>query len=329
MKCLHPVKTLQGVFRCGKCLACKAQKVNEYIMRFNAEKDVSQSTFFLTLTYSNDHLPYFGVCKSELQRFIKRLKECFEFKYVCIAEYGGRFYRPHYHLNLFFKEKIDWWILFDKIKELWSEANMITGQLEQKGRIDLKEVRDNELNYIAKYHATSILSDGIFRIYDTPYYVNYLTKERIEKQGGRFQIAKGVFIDSESIKHFVKQTPVFRLSSHGVGESWLKSQEFKQTKLKGDYKIVNNKGQQCSIPRYYVRKMSEEDKVKNTCALIYYMLTRDDDKVDRRCKQLEKSGLIHEEAYQIALDEIGKVWYENYKQNVINRKSHGNENANF
>ena len=333
MKCLHPVHTKLGTFRCGKCLACKAQKVNEYIIRFNAETDVSASTFFLTLTYANDHLPPFGVSKTQVQRFLTRLKNVFlpntHFKYVAIAEYGGRYYRPHYHFNLWFDNHVDWWYLCDKIKELWSEPSVDWSTIELIGRVDLKEVKDKETNYVAKYHATNILSDGIYRIFNTPYYVNHNTIEQLKRSKGQFEIAKGVFVDSSSCKNFILQSPVFRLSSHGIGESWLQSEEFFNTRSKGDYKIVNNRGQQCSIPRYYVRKMSESDKVRNSCALIDYMISREDDEVDRMCKEYEQSGLIHEEAYRIALDRIGKRWYENYKQNVINRKSHGNENASF
>lgn len=333
MKCLHPIRTKTGVFRCGKCLACKAQKVNEYIIRFNAESAVSGSTFFLTLTYSNDHLSPFGVSKTQVQRFLSRLKLAFlpdiHFKYVVIAEYGGRYYRPHYHLNLWFDKKVDWWLLRDKVCELWSELSIDWSKNELIGRIDLKEVKDKETNYVAKYHATNVLSDGIYRIFGTPYYVNHNTLERLKRAKGQFEIAKGVFIDSSTCKNFILQSPVFRLSSHGIGESWLDSEEFRHTQSTREYKVVNNKGQKSPIPRYYERKMSEKDRVLSKVALHTYMLTREDDEVDRYCKELEKSGLIHEEAYNIALERIGKRWYENYKQNVINRKSHGNENANF
>lgn len=333
MKCLHPIRTNRGIFRCGKCLACKAQKVNEYIIRFNAETAVSGSTFFLTLTYANDHLPPFGVSKTQVQRFLKRLKFAFlpdiHFKYVVIAEYGGRFYRPHYHFNLWFDKQVSWWLLCDKVKELWSDVSLDWSTVELIGRIDLKEVKDNECNYVAKYHATNILSDGIYRIFGTPYYVNHNTLERLKRAKGNFEIAKGVYVDSSTCKNFVLQSPVFRLSSHGIGECWLQFDEFKHTQSTKEYKVVNNKGQKSSIPRYYERKMSEQDRVMSKVALHNYMLNRQDDEIDRYCKDLENSGLIHEEAYKIALERIGKRWFENYKHNVINRKSHGNENANF
>jgi ssDNA-binding Zn-finger/Zn-ribbon topoisomerase 1 len=61
---------------------------------------------FLTLTYEN--VPLCGsVCPTHLRNFLKKLRKRYyektgdRIRYYAVAEYGGRFLRPHYHLALF------------------------------------------------------------------------------------------------------------------------------------------------------------------------------------------------------------------------------------
>lgn len=326
MKCLHPIHSKRGVFRCGKCLACKSQKVNEFIIRFNAQNNASKSSFFVTLSYDNDNLPLTGVSKMEMNLFLKRLKNVVpSFKYVCIGEYGGRFHRPHYHLNIWFENDfISWTSFFDSLKSCWKFGN-----------VDCKSINDRESNYIAKYHATNILSECIYRVFDTPFYVNsFVIKNLNDKFKDGFpsvtlNVASGVSYTFTPRTRFIKQLPHFRLSSHGIGESWLYSDEFKNIIVKNDYKILNNNKQKCSIPRYYVRKMDFDKQISNSLSLIRYMLTREKDRVDLQCEKYEQMGLDHDSAYKMALDLVGSEWLKNYEKNVIERKSHGNENIDF
>lgn len=326
MKCLKPIKTKTGVFRCGKCLACKAQKVNEYIIRFNAQNLASKSSFFVTLTYDDDHLPYNGVSKMEMNLFIKRLKKLAPtFKYVVIGEYGGRYCRPHYHLNIWFEnDALTWTCFYDILKKSWSF-----------GKIDCEMVKDKETNYIAKYHATNILSEGIYKVYGTSFYVNSVIVNKLKDlwsdgfSSHTLNIATGVNYTFTPDSRFIKQLPHFRLSSHGIGEAWLQSEEFKNIVNKKDYKIVNNKGQKCSIPRYYVKKMTVDQQIENSLSMIRYMLSREKDVIDLQTEKYEQMGLDHDTAYKMALEVQGSVWRKNYEENVINRKAHGNKNIIF
>lgn len=64
---------------------------------------------FLTLTYSDDYLPFAGqLVKQDVQLFIKRLRINLEreydgkkVRYYYVGEYGDRTGRPHYHVLLF------------------------------------------------------------------------------------------------------------------------------------------------------------------------------------------------------------------------------------
>lgn len=73
----------------------------------------SSSAYFLTLTYDTAHVPitakgYMTLQKSDVQKFFKRLRKNHEvegiktkIKYYVAGEYGGKTYRPHYHIILF------------------------------------------------------------------------------------------------------------------------------------------------------------------------------------------------------------------------------------
>lgn len=62
-KCLHPVKvrTLRGIqlVKCGKCPACENALRSELRAKVQSEENNALSTFFITLTYSDDNLPLF------------------------------------------------------------------------------------------------------------------------------------------------------------------------------------------------------------------------------------------------------------------------------
>ena len=62
-KCLHPVKvkTLRGIqlVKCGKCPACENSLRSEMRAKVQSEENNALSTFFITLTYSDEYLPLF------------------------------------------------------------------------------------------------------------------------------------------------------------------------------------------------------------------------------------------------------------------------------
>lgn len=95
---------------CGKCYCCRHNLVNSWVSRFLCECKSSDFQLFVTLTYADEHLYYNdifypSVCKEHVQKFLKRFRKDLGFntvRYYACAEYGGRTYRPHYHLLCFF-----------------------------------------------------------------------------------------------------------------------------------------------------------------------------------------------------------------------------------
>lgn len=85
---------------CGRCLACRIDRRNEWTWRLAAElKGVDG--MFVTLTIADEHLlPTRSVYKASVQRFFKRFRKNLsgrEIKYFAVSEYGELDFRPHYH----------------------------------------------------------------------------------------------------------------------------------------------------------------------------------------------------------------------------------------
>lgn len=74
-------------------------------MRCVSEASTHAESCFITLTYSDEHLPEYGsLRKKDFQDFMKRLRRRFEprrVRFFHCGEYGDETRRPHYHALLF------------------------------------------------------------------------------------------------------------------------------------------------------------------------------------------------------------------------------------
>ena len=85
MRCTKPVRLMHlnhveypdGLLvPCGKCLACRIARRQEWSMRVIHELSGYKDAVFLTLTYSDEFLPDHGsLVVADLQKFIKRLRK--------------------------------------------------------------------------------------------------------------------------------------------------------------------------------------------------------------------------------------------------------------
>lgn len=137
---------------CGRCHYCIARRTNEWIFRIKQELKRTYPGYFVTLTYSPLDVPYtengyMTLVKSDLQKYIKRLrkatgKKC---KYYAVGEYGGKYFRPHYHIILLgIKDEraiIDAWSLKDRNGEKVFEI----------GNVNIGEVNNKTIAYTLKY----------------------------------------------------------------------------------------------------------------------------------------------------------------------------------
>lgn len=189
---------------CGKCFACKSRKKSQATFRMDCEKRYGhivrkkdgstevrrfKYSFFITLSYANDFLPY-GLeyvdkrtgewieilekqenpvlDKYELQRFYKRLRRYtgMSFSYFVAGEYGdeANTRRPHYHM--IFYSDLNWKDTCDAVRHAWSVecprnrigtpgSFVVVGKYTthrlSMGRVDVKSVNMRRIRYCAKY----------------------------------------------------------------------------------------------------------------------------------------------------------------------------------
>lgn len=184
MDCLHPV-TVRNRGKgpqiievpCGKCANCLTTKLNQWVFRLQQHVRDFKYVSFVTLTYNDENLNYSYVdddCKvfiyradalpfsidpfdlvpclykKDLQDFFRKLRKLGSFygykknfiNYYAIGEYGTDYNRPHYHILLFsndmdFSKPIN----LSNLSFCWD-----------KGFIDVKDVTEFRINYVAKHH---------------------------------------------------------------------------------------------------------------------------------------------------------------------------------
>lgn len=119
MRCLKPYhqvvrkrgKVVLDAYRsCGKCMPCRVQRREDWVLRMLHELEFWNDSCFITLTYSDEHLPpNKSLSVEDLSDFFKRLRSNVEYhlgkdhkiKYFACGEYGPKTHRPHYHAIIF------------------------------------------------------------------------------------------------------------------------------------------------------------------------------------------------------------------------------------
>lgn len=148
MRCTSPIE-INGMlaFPCGKCMACRIKRTQEWATRIVHETKYYKSSLFITLTYSNEYLPEGGSLeKDAISAFIKRYRKSIyprKVKFFACGEYGEKAERPHYHILLLGAEIDDF------------EPHSIRGKYKhgswKKGFIDIKPLNYGTAQYVAGY----------------------------------------------------------------------------------------------------------------------------------------------------------------------------------
>lgn len=163
---------------CGKCLACRVNRTQDWSTRLLHESYNSSSTYFLTLTYDEEHIPHDekgNVCvsKADIQLFMKRLRKKYpksNIRYFIGSEYGAEG-RPHYH-GIFYnipdeaiqsmsKNYIKGLPTKVKGKVGYSLCNRLISDLWHNGFVTIGEFNPARANYVAGYFVNKpVVPDG-------------------------------------------------------------------------------------------------------------------------------------------------------------------------
>lgn len=168
---------------CGECYECLANARAEAALRIAAEEMQCKSSFFVTLTYTDENLPFYNFDRNERRReldkvaeatpyfdmygkFILRKEDATKFfyslhdvvkkydstklaRYVINGEYSPYSHRPHMHALVFFPFEISDDDMLELMSKLWRFGQFDVGHVEAAsinylGKHSMKEDRGND-----------------------------------------------------------------------------------------------------------------------------------------------------------------------------------------
>ena len=112
--CTQPGLLPDGTeFACRKCWQCRERKIDDWVGRCIAENKTAIAAHSITLTYGRDelgeedHFRAAWLTYSDVQKYFKRLrKDGYKFRYLVAGEYGSTKGRAHWHLLMFWENKV-------------------------------------------------------------------------------------------------------------------------------------------------------------------------------------------------------------------------------
>jgi len=152
---------------CGQCIGCRLERSRQWAIRLMKERKLHDRSSFLTLTYTDDHLPRLPsgrptLVLDDVQLFLKRLRKHFEpnpLRFFQCGEYGEQTARPHHHMILFGED-----FCKDRVRVEDSRSGFAQYKSEtlhklwaknsapwQKARITISEVSFESAAYVARY----------------------------------------------------------------------------------------------------------------------------------------------------------------------------------
>lgn len=268
MSCLHPINIVNPSSHfafdmpthlrvpCGSCPECRRTMQDEWFFRGVIEymyyKKRGGATYFVTLTYNNQCLPFLELCDKtgkvlqkvkcfsyrHIHNFIKYFrmllkKNGYEWKYmkylVC-CEYGSKFGRPHYHILLHFPYRLPISLLIRLLRQAWKHGYI------SRSKLGFEVINVKGIRYVMKY---------ICKDMDFYRQSNFFNSDELD-------------VDSVSYKDAL---PRHWQSVH-YGESFIDDVVMKQSfpaafLAQNTFSLPIGQGLRClyAIPRYYHKKM--------------------------------------------------------------------------
>lgn len=224
---------------CGQCVGCRLDRSKNWAIRCMHEAQLHERNCFITLTYSDDHLPPGGtLVKSDFQKFMKRLRKKYGegIRYYYCGEYGEKFGRPHYHAVLFnhdFPDKYVWRSSSAKGFSTASPSNLYRSpaleELWDLGHSSIGAVTFESAAYVARYI--------------------------MKKQTGPRAVEHYNVIDYSTGEILLERHPEYNDMSRrpGIGRGWF--EKYSSDVYPHDYCVIERKNKYIKVrpPKYYDR----------------------------------------------------------------------------
>lgn len=249
---------------CGRCVGCQVDRARDWAVRCMHEAQMYSSNSFLTLTYSNEHVPQdYSVKLDHFQKFMKRLRKAqspSRLRFLACGEYGDEGLRPHYHALIFnhnFNDKK--LITIRRGNPVFSSHQL--SELWPHGSHEIGNVTFKSAAYTARY--------ALKKVNGTRADDHYLRRSPVD--GQLYRVA------SE-----------FLVQSKGLGRTWF--DKFKSDAFPCDFLIVD--GRKCKPPRAYLKWLEEDELEQLKRARKRHALTQRADNTKERLAVREK---VHSE----------------------------------
>lgn len=173
-QCVDPHRSphAERVFRefieipCGRCIGCRLAYSRQWADRCMCEKENHDESWFVTLTYSPENMPYSeyidndGVItdvgtlvKRDFQLFMKRLRKNTgqKVRYFAAGEYGSETARPHYHAIIFGLHLDDLTVYKRNFQgDIYYNSETLS-KIWNQGHVVIAEVTWESCAYVARY----------------------------------------------------------------------------------------------------------------------------------------------------------------------------------
>lgn len=213
---------------CGQCSACRLERSRRWAIRCVHEAQLHEQNCFITLTYSDEHLPDDrSLDYRDFQLFMKRFRKLVkketgaEFRFYMCGEYGEQMGRPHFHACIFGYDFPD--------KTLW----------KRERNVDL--FRSKRLEKLWTYGYSTV---GGVTFQSAAYVARYIMK----KVTGDLAQEHYEYIDPETGECH-SRTPEFTKMSlkPGIAAKWL--ERYQTDVYPSDFVVLN--GKKMRPPKYY------------------------------------------------------------------------------
>lgn len=271
---------------CGQCIGCRLEHSKKWAIRIVHEASLYDHNSFITLTYSQQHLPINSSLQLEdVQKFMKRLRKYLTtearrlgipvtaIRYFHCGEYGERLGRPHYHMCLFnydFSDKVHKFTTQNGDKVYTSET---LDRIWSKGNTTIGAVTFESAAYAARYITKKVngpLAEDHYQV------INEETGETL----------------SPKRKEYVTM-------SKGIGKGWF--EKYKSDVYPSDFIVL--RGKRLRVPKYYdvqLEKLYPEEfkriKARRKDAASVHVENNSSDRLrvreevqERRIKQLKRN----------------------------------------
>lgn len=237
----NPIKAINSqdpmTLPCGRCNGCLQDRKEQWALRCYHESQMHEYNSFITLTYSNEHLPDdYSVSVPVFQNFMKRLRKnlACRIRFFGCGEYGDADQRPHYHAlifgycfpdrQLFKRSPTGDLYTSEQLTKAWPFGHSTVGNVDY-----------GSAKYVAGY---------------------------VMKKTHKATMPSAYWRTHPLSGSPVKVEPEFALQSRrpGIGASWFS--KFKSDCFPSDFLVIE--GRQVAVPRYYTLKLEEEVRRKTS-----------------------------------------------------------------